>query len=115
MFDSWESILNAAILQINEGFFSNLAEPSVIEQSPFSRYKLQPLRTRQGYIGYARATVRAGDIVCASSTSSMSFILRRQQNGYLFVSNCFLLGFMDGEVKSGLDSGAFELDIFSIH
>ncbi|KAH6721922.1 heterokaryon incompatibility protein-domain-containing protein [Leptodontidium sp. MPI-SDFR-AT-0119] len=115
IFDSWDSILNAATLQINEGFLSNLAEPSVIEQSPFSRYKLQPLRTRQGYIGYARATVHAGDIVCASSASSMPFVLRRQQNGYRFVSNCFLLGFMDGEVKSGLDSGAFELETFSIY
>lgn len=66
-----------------------------------------PFITSRGYIGYTRVGVQPGDVICAVCASSMPIVLRPVGNRYTFLSNCCVVGIMDGgmfekESKSSL-------------
>jgi hypothetical protein len=111
---SWENILALVSRNAQENFDMGNNKEIMLGQSPFLRYKLHPLRTRQGHLGFSRASVQAGDIVCVTTASSMPMVLRAQGNHYLFVSNCFLLRYMDGEAIAQFRSRSLKPRAFAI-
>ncbi|KAF6823184.1 heterokaryon incompatibility protein [Colletotrichum plurivorum] len=70
--------------------------------------------TRDGYIGLAGGDVQAGDVVCVLKECDGPVVLRREDDHYLFVSPCFMLGLMEGEVSKMIDSGD-EVRVIDIH
>ncbi len=82
--------------------------------SPFSGGRCKPFRTADSYFGYAAPGVEQGDIVCVLAALLMPVVLRPIGSHYMFVSLCFVLGCMEGEVWPTVASGERELTEFSI-
>ncbi|KAF6830938.1 heterokaryon incompatibility protein [Colletotrichum musicola] len=70
--------------------------------------------TRDGYMGLAGGDVQAGDVVCVLMECDGPVVLRQEDDHYLFVSPCFMMGLMEGEVSKMIDSGA-EVRVIDIH
>lgn len=70
--------------------------------------------TSDGYMGLAGGDVETGDVVCVLKDCDGPVVLRQQDDRYLFVSPCFMLGLMEGEVSKMIDKGA-EVEVIDIH
>jgi hypothetical protein len=106
---TWSQIIEAAEKEYEESPLRFVLKKSLLDQSPFTRYRehsLRPFRTQKGYIGFARSALRPGDIICVLPTSSMPIALRRSGDYYVFVSLCFVLGIMDGEALQPPSNGS---------
>ncbi|KAK2738109.1 heterokaryon incompatibility protein [Colletotrichum kahawae] len=66
------------------------------------------------YIGVAGGDVQNGDIVCVLKDCNSPVVLRPEEDHYLFVSPCFMLGLMKGEVSEMLRSKMAEVEILEI-
>jgi hypothetical protein len=97
-------------------------ERLVIQHMPFVMQQLMRclneehclFRTSQDYLGSAPAGVQAGDAVYVIRGSSCPVILRKIGSHWMHVGTCFVLGFMDGEVASGLESGSIMIENLQI-
>ena len=58
--------------------------------------------TKEGYIGVGDVTLQANDLVCVLFGGKVPFILRKREEHYRFVGECYLHGIMFGEA---LDEG----------
>jgi len=54
--------------------------------------------TKDGYIGAMPPGAQSGDVICVLFNCSLLVVLRkRARKEYLFVGECYLHGFVDGE------------------
>jgi hypothetical protein len=69
-----------------------------------------------GHIGTGPCRVRKGDRICVLLGCSIPLILRPRegQPSYQVVGECYLHGFMDGEVLKGLEGGKFKIEEFQL-
>lgn len=73
------------------------------------------LRTRKGYIGAARASIRPGDKVCVLAGANVPVILRPLGGqDYELVSYAFVVGAMHGEAWNMIETGAAGMETFNL-
>jgi hypothetical protein len=74
------------------------------------------ITTNEGHIGMGPCRVRKGDRICVLLGCSIPLILRpcEGQSSYQVVGECYLHGFMDGEVLKELESGKFKVEEFQL-
>jgi hypothetical protein len=74
------------------------------------------ITTNEGHIGMGPCRVRKGDRICVLLGCSIPLILRLRegQPSYQVVGECYLHGFMDGEVLKELESGKFKIEEFHL-
>ncbi|KAK2482470.1 hypothetical protein H9L39_04262 [Fusarium oxysporum f. sp. albedinis] len=70
--------------------------------------------TEDGYIGTMSDDVLPGDVVCVLAGSSELAVLRPEDDHYLFVGYCFMIGLMNGEVSEFLASGRAKIETIEI-
>jgi hypothetical protein len=70
--------------------------------------------TSDGSVGVAVRTVEPEDILVVLFGSRVPFVLRRSGTSYRLVSDCFFLGYMDGEAIQMLKDGKIEAEDFEI-
>ncbi|RKL12986.1 hypothetical protein BFJ68_g7368 [Fusarium oxysporum] len=70
--------------------------------------------TEDGYIGTMSDDVLPGDVVCVLAGSSELAVLRPEDDHYLFVGCCFMIGLMNGEVSEFLASGRAKIETIEI-
>ncbi|KAK2676978.1 Heterokaryon incompatibility [Fusarium oxysporum f. sp. vasinfectum] len=70
--------------------------------------------TEDGYIGTMSDDVLPGDVVCVLAGSSELAVLRPEDDNYLFVECCFMIGLMNGEVSEFLASGRAKIETIEI-
>jgi hypothetical protein len=70
------------------------------------------LVTSQGHVGMAPERARKGDVVCVLLGCNIPVVLRKRESedSYEFIGECYLHGFMAGEILNGLDSGEKRLE-----
>ena len=61
--------------------------------------------TQNGYMGLATSRIAAGDRVCVLPSCPLPLILREEGSECVLVSECFVLGLMDGEVLKDVEQG----------
>lgn len=67
-------------------------------------------RTNKGYIGTGSRYARPKDLVCVLFGGQTPFILRRDEERYRFISDCYVYGIMEGEALDfGLEETTFAL------
>ncbi|KAJ4302570.1 hypothetical protein N0V88_002720 [Collariella sp. IMI 366227] len=69
-------------------------------RTPFTA-NVRPFRTREGYLGYAGPEVCEGDVICVLGSCAVPVVLRKVAGRWVFVSLCFVLGFMEGRRGEG--------------
>jgi hypothetical protein len=74
------------------------------------------ITTNKGHIGMGPYRVRKGDRIYVLLGCSVPLILRPRQGqpSYQVVGECYLHGFMDGEVLKELESGKFKIEEFQL-
>jgi hypothetical protein len=74
------------------------------------------ITTNKGHIGMGPCRVRKGDGICVLLGCSIPLILqpRQGQPSYQVVGECYLHGFMDGEVLKELESGKFKIEEYQL-
>jgi hypothetical protein len=82
--------------------------------SPFHSKQSKPFRTRNGYIGYGNQGIQEGDLICVLAASSFPVVLRRVGAHYVFISLCFVLGCMEGEVWPTVENRQRVVEEFNI-
>jgi hypothetical protein len=71
-----------------------------------SRCQMRTLATSEsGYMALVFLEARAGDIIFALRGGSMLYVLRPKGDEYLFIGECYVYGFMDGEALKLLENG----------
>ncbi|KAF5581030.1 heterokaryon incompatibility het-6 [Fusarium pseudocircinatum] len=70
--------------------------------------------TKDGYIGTMPDDVLPGDVVCVLAGSEDLAVLRSEDDHYLFVGCCFMIGLMSGEVSELLASGSAKIETIEI-
>lgn len=74
--------------------------------------------TREGHYGLGPRITEPGDMCCVLFGSDVPFVLRRRetgQEGFKFVGECYLQGFMEGQAITKLHNGMAERTVFNIH
>jgi hypothetical protein len=71
--------------------------------------------TSYGYIGIAPSAALEGDLVCVLWGCSVSVILRREGNRYIFIGECYTHGVMDGEAIDNAKVHIPDVRSFLIH
>ncbi|RKK95265.1 hypothetical protein BFJ71_g8568 [Fusarium oxysporum] len=70
--------------------------------------------TEDGYIGPMSDDVLPGDVVCVLAGSSELAVLRPEDDHYLSVGCCFMIGLMNGEVSEFQASGRAKIETIEI-
>ncbi|KAG4285140.1 hypothetical protein FPRO06_06400 [Fusarium proliferatum] len=70
--------------------------------------------TEDGYIGTMPEDVLPGDVVCVLAASNELAVLRPEDDHYLFVGCCFMIGLMNGEISNFLASGKAKIEAIEI-
>jgi hypothetical protein len=73
-----------------------------------------PFHTASGYVGMAPYCVMPGDLVCVLYGFKSPIILRRESNRYIVVSECIVVGLMEGEIIAAVDTGGILSQEFKI-
>lgn len=74
------------------------------------------IRTRKGYLGLARHTVQAGDLVCVALGGALPLLLRkRDEGGYTYVGDAYIHGIMHGEAMPRENDRRVPFEVFNIH
>ena len=68
--------------------------------------------TEQGHIGMAPARSRKGDVVVVLYGCSVPVLLRPHQDQYEFIGECFVHGYMEGEILKEVEAMTKELSRF---
>lgn len=74
------------------------------------------LVTNQGHVGMAPERARKGDVVCVLLGCSIPVILRRREasDSYEFIGECYVHGFMAGEILDSVDYGEKKIESFRL-
>ncbi|OCK93283.1 uncharacterized protein K441DRAFT_566531, partial [Cenococcum geophilum 1.58] len=73
--------------------------------------------TRKGYLGLGPGALQEGDVVCVLFVQKdhCPFVLRRCEDAScLLVGECYVHGFMQGEVVKELEDGKLSSDVFHL-
>jgi len=54
--------------------------------------------TKKGHLGKVPIRAQTGDVICVIAGAAVPFLLRPKDDGYMLVGQCYLHGFMKGEV-----------------
>ncbi|KAI9166321.1 hypothetical protein HJFPF1_02420 [Paramyrothecium foliicola] len=74
------------------------------------------VRTKKGFLGLARHTVQAGDMVCIAIGGALPLLLRaRDQGGYSYVGDVYIHGIMHGEALPGGESSDGDAEDFEVY
>jgi hypothetical protein len=71
--------------------------------------------TKKGYLGLGPMATQPGDLVCVLFGAKVPFILRYEEDHYLFVGECYVHGIMRGEAVEMWRRGELEEVEFEIH
>ncbi len=71
------------------------------------------IRTSTNHLGIAPIAAEPGDVVCVLGGSKVPFVMRKIEDHYVMIGECYVQGIMDGEVPRG-DLGDRELVSFDI-
>lgn len=71
-------------------------------------------RLSNGMLGMGPASIDPGDSVVVLFGSRVPFILRRDENGYRLISDCYVHGIMDGEAYHNFENGKLREETFII-
>ena len=82
---------------------------SYLVRSRQSRYDMMCFHTEKGYIGLGPLATEVGDRVCVLEGHKAPVILRRRGSHYIFVSDCDVVGIMNGEVLEAVKHGEAEI------
>jgi hypothetical protein len=66
--------------------------------------------TSKGFLGLMTGSIELGDVVCVFLGLCVPMILRKVDQHYLVIGECFLLGLMDGEAVHDLQAGKVKVD-----
>ncbi|KAF9768293.1 hypothetical protein IL306_014427 [Fusarium sp. DS 682] len=107
---------------VTNGQWKCLPLPGSYIKSVLSEWKLagttfkgnRLFTTKDGYIGTMSDDVQPGDVVCVLAGSNELAVLRPEDDYYLFVGCCFMIGLMKGEVADLLASGKAKLETIEL-
>ena len=77
------------------------------------RHKL--VITKMGYMGLARRGARVGDVCAVLFGGAIPFLLRKVDEHYTLVSECFTRGLMEGQAVEMWKRGDIKDIMFDIH
>ena len=74
------------------------------------------ITTNEGYIGMAPCRAQKGDQICVLLGCSIPMILRKREGDSLYevIGECYLQGFMNGEVMKEWERGSFKVEKFQL-
>ncbi|MCJ1402442.1 hypothetical protein MMC11_005662 [Xylographa trunciseda] len=78
---------------------------SYVARSRQLRYNMRCFHTERGYIGLGPLATEVGDLVCILEGHKAPVLLRRRGSHYIFVSDCDVVGIMNGEVLEAVKLG----------
>ncbi|KAF4956340.1 hypothetical protein FGADI_3917 [Fusarium gaditjirri] len=78
----------------------------------FEGWKL--FKTEDGYVGTILNDILPGDVVCVLTGSNELAVLRPEDDHFIFVGHCFMIGLMNGEVSEFLASGKAKIETIEI-
>lgn len=99
---------------------AKLFDPNVLSTLSFFQSLPHNLRhfalveTASGYIGLAPIDTATGDSICVLNGSSYPVVLRRKDDHYILIGQCFVLGLMEGEAAEILDKEPDRIQHFNI-
>lgn len=67
----------------------------------------------KGYFGVGPLGTQPGDMVCVLWGCDVPVVVRRLEDHYVLVGPCFVLGFMDGEMRAMVEKGLRKEKIFN--
>lgn len=71
--------------------------------------------TEKGYMGILPAFTYPGDWICILRGGTVPFVLRQLHDGYwMLVGECYLHGFMDGEILEEKKAGRVRFEVFAL-
>ncbi|KAL6411762.1 hypothetical protein AUP68_04136 [Ilyonectria robusta] len=112
-FGQEDSLENRNELNRMTGLWPKTYEPHLLRGFRTERRHLFVLE--DGELGMGPEGMRGGDLVCALLGCRVPFALRRFEQGYGIVGECFLVGIMDGEVVERIESGDLNVQAFDIY
>jgi hypothetical protein len=93
---------------------SDMDYQDLIAKSAVVNVDRSPFHTANGYIGMAPHCVSIDDVVCVIPGADNPVILRKMENHYVFVSECIVIGLMDGEAIQATQAGELQSQEFEI-
>jgi hypothetical protein len=94
----------------HESFYFTRFECSMHEWT----MKMLLFETKDGYLGLGPRTMLKDDLICVLFGSNVPFVLRRVDDYFVLVGECFVLGLMDGEAIDRLERGPGNVQTFEI-
>ena len=76
--------------------------------------KMVLFETKDGYFALGPKTMQNGDFICVLFGSKVPFVMRRVDDYFVLVGECFILGLMDGEAVGWLEEGLVGVQRFEI-
>ena len=89
---------------INPHLGSQNLRPFVLEASKCLDGRIM-FSLPKGLFGVGPLGMQVDDIVCVIWGCDTPVVLRRMEDYYMLIGNCFVLGLMDGEVRRGFEAG----------
>jgi hypothetical protein len=75
----------------------------------------QLITSQRGHIGLCTRDAREGDLICILLGVRVPLILRKQDDHYVIIGDCYVDGIMDGETIPDMESGKFKVEKFDVH
>jgi hypothetical protein len=71
--------------------------------------------TEKGYMGILPPFTSPGDWICILNGGTVPFVLRQLDEDYwMLVGECYLHGFMDGEILEEEKAGSVKFEVFAL-
>jgi hypothetical protein len=70
--------------------------------------------TKSGYMGIGPMPLEVGDTICVVLGCKVPLLLRKYEDHYILVGECFVWGLMDGEAIRMKRKGEYRFDIFRL-
>ncbi|EPE28385.1 hypothetical protein GLAREA_09505 [Glarea lozoyensis ATCC 20868] len=77
-------------------------------------YEQRYFVTNRGYMGFCPIYSRVGDLICLLPGTSVPIILRKIQDHYVLVGECYCHGMMKGEIFNTLGEDNVEEQVFNV-
>lgn len=68
----------------------------------------------KGFLALGPGDAKEGDLLCVFLGVRVPFVLRRENDHYIKIGDCYIDGIMDGELMHGFEKGDFKVDSFKI-
>jgi hypothetical protein len=70
--------------------------------------------TKDGYLGLGHKMMRKGNCICVLFGSKIPFMMRKVDDHFILLGECFVLGLMDGEAIDSLEERLVESQEFQV-